>query len=148
VYSITATAAVNVGTDKTSSVSFKKTAPIYYTGATNTARGLYHDLYSSTLTVTNNGSAAIAGGLEILLSGLAAQSPTVTLEYVTVNVGGTLYNLAIDYDSAADPFVVVPKSVLASLGKGSSLAVSLWFGKPSSSFVTYTPQLFSDPFDN
>ena len=146
--SIVANPGIHVGSDVTSSVSMTKTAPTLYTGATNTSLGYYHNDYRSTLTIKNTSSAAINGSLEILLSGLAANSPNVTLQYATVTVGGTLYNLAITLDSAGDPYVYIPQSIMSRLTAGSSLAVSLWYAESASSFVSYTPKLFSDPYDN
>ncbi len=62
-----------------------------------------------------------------------------------MTVGGTIYNLAITYDSAGDPIITVPKSVLSSLAKGSSLSISLYFSESSPSFILFSAELFSDP---
>jgi hypothetical protein len=124
-----------------------KTAPTYFIGPTNTTLGYYQNQYRSTLTIKNTGTKAIGGSLEILLSGLAANSPNVSLSNALVTVGGQLYHLAITLDSANDPVVTIPTSVLSSLAAGASLQVSPWYTETSPSFVTYTPKLFSDPLD-
>jgi hypothetical protein len=146
--SIVARPALHVGSDVTSRVSMSKTAPTLYTGTTNTTLGYYQNDYRSALTITNTSSTAISGGLEVQLSGLAAASPNVTLQYATVTVGGTLYHLAITLGAAGDPYVYVPASIMSKLAAGSSLTVSLWYYESKPSFVTYTPKLFSDPYDS
>jgi uncharacterized repeat protein (TIGR01451 family) len=146
--SISANPAIHVGSDVTGSVSMTRTAPTLYTGATNTTLGYYHGDYRSTLTIKNTSGSAINGSLEILLAGLATNSPNVTLQYATVTVGGTLYNLAITLDSAGDPYVYIPKSIVSSLSAGSSLSIMLWYFEKTPSVVTYVPELFSDPVDN
>ncbi|HLN26979.1 MAG TPA: hypothetical protein VK395_04500 [Gemmataceae bacterium] len=137
------TTTINVGKDVSTSATFKKTAAVH-----DLQKGKYNGLYESTLTVTNTSKAPISGSLEILLSGLAAQSPGVTLEYANVTIGGTTYSLSISTDSAGDPVIFLSKSILSSLAKGGSLAISLYFGEAAATFLLYSPKLFTDPFDS
>jgi len=137
------TTTINVGKDVSTSATFKKTAAVH-----DLQKGKYNGLYESTLTVTNTSKAPISGSLEILLSGLAAQSPGVTLKYANVTIGGTIYSLSISTDSAGDPVIFLSKSILSSLAKGASLAISLYFGEATPTFLLYSPKLFTDPFDS
>jgi hypothetical protein len=142
------TTTFHVATDKTASASFTKTAPTYYTGATNASQGYYHNQYRSTLTIKNTSNAAIGGSLMIALTGLKGNSPNVTLSHALVTVGGHLYDLNITLDSAGDPVIYIPSSIVSSLNAGASLTVTLWFTESVASFVTYTPKIYSDPYDN
>jgi hypothetical protein len=135
---------VNVGSDVTSSVTFKQTAPIHILGKGRK----YSGLYQSTLTITNIGNSAIIGGLEIALTGLTVLSPGVHLQYASVKFGGTVHNLGIAADGAKDPALFVPSTVLASLPKGGELSFTLYFSDPSASLIAYVPKAYTDPFDS
>jgi hypothetical protein len=145
-YSATATPApiVNVGTDVTSSVSVKQTAPIH-----NPSKGgKFHGLYQSTLKLTNTGSSAISGSLEFVLTGLSVASPGVHLQYASVKIGGAVHFVGIGTDSAGDPVVYVPSTVLASMPKGGELSLTLYFTDPGALAMDYVPRAYSDPFDS
>jgi hypothetical protein len=131
--SVTALATVHVGTDVSSGVTFRSTAPVY-----NSTSGFFE----GQLTLTNSSSGSINGTLLILLSGL---SSGVTLAGASVVVNGVTYNLAASATLAGDPVLTIPQSVVSSLDPGSMVSVALRFQDPLFGPIGYSPLLFSDP---
>lgn len=138
--SITATSTVDVAADVTSQTTTRKTAP----GRIVSRSSPYYGLYTSTLTVENTSSRAIPGALEIVLTGLSG----ATLEAATLELDGRTYMLSVSYDSAGDPYSYIPRSLLADLPSGSSVAVSLYFSDPLATAIAYGTNVYSDPFDD
>jgi hypothetical protein len=81
-------------------------------------------LYDGTVTVTNVGSTTIRGSLDILFQALTAG---VTLAEASLTVNGTTYTLNIHHDGAGDPYVHIPKKLLASLAPGAAVTISVGF---------------------
>jgi hypothetical protein len=75
-------------------------------------------------------------------------SPGVHLQYANVKIGGKVHNLGITGDSAKDPVLFVPSTVLASLPKGDELSFTLYFSDPGALLIAYVPKVYSDPFDS
>jgi hypothetical protein len=135
---------VNVGSDVTSSVTSKRTAPIHNLNKASS----YYSLYQSTITVTNASSSAINGSLEFALTGLSVGSPGVALLYATVKVGGVAYNLDVTTDSAGDPVIFLSSTLVANPAPGKSVGLTLYFSNPAAILISYIPRVYSDPFDS
>jgi hypothetical protein len=131
-----ATATIDVARNVTSQVAITKGTPTFNPST---------HLFSDTITVTNATQGSdIAGSLDLLVSGLPAG---VTLADASITVGGTKYNLAIDYTSTGMPYIHVPTAVVADLEAGQSLTFHVDFSSPSAAKIQFGNRLFSDPFD-
>jgi hypothetical protein len=133
-----ATAKIDVATNVTGRVSITSTKPV---------KDPSTGLYGSKITVSNpaNGS-AISGSLDVLLSGLPSG---VALLGASVTINGTTFKgLPIDHTGSGAPFVHIPTADLSSLAPGQSVVVHLVFKDPTNVPITFTPSLFSDPFDS
>ena len=83
--------------------------------------------YNTTVTLKNSGNTAIAGPLQLMVSGLSSG--------VTV-VNATAYRDGV-------PYVSIPASALA---PGQSVAVPVTFNNPNRVALNYTPQVYSGNF--
>ena len=110
--------------------------PYYYSPITK--------LTTSTLTVTNAGTTSLTGEFYLVLQGL---TPGVTLQTATITVGSKTYTLTIDKTGAGDPMIVLPPSLLSTLGAGQSFKIGLTFSNPSNKLIKDSTKLFSDPLD-
>jgi hypothetical protein len=130
----------NVASSTSASTSITMNAPqtvvanfaLAYTNVTSslqiTATALFYDrstkTFDSTYTVTNTGSQAIAGPLELVLTGLNAA--------VTVaNAAGSFQN---------NPFMALSSTPLA---PGASVSVTVEFADPSNTTILATPVVYS-----
>jgi hypothetical protein len=133
-----ATAKIDVATNVTGQVSMTSTKP---------AKDPTTGLYGSKITVSNPAKgSAISGSLDLLLSGLPSG---VTLVGASVTINGTTFSgLPIDHTGSGAPFVHIPTADLSSLAPGESVVVHVVFKDPTNVPITFTPSLFSDPFDS
>ena len=126
---------IDVSADVTPKIGASAT-PYYYSPITK--------LTTSTLTVTNTGATSLTGEFYLVLQGL---TPGVTLQTATITVGSKTYTLTIDKTGAGDPMIVLPPSLLSTLGAGQSFKIGLTFSNPSNKLIKDSTKLFSDPLD-
>lgn len=134
----TAYATADVASDVSSDVSVSRSGLTY-----NRSTKLFY----GALTLTNRSTTSLSGSLDILLQGL---THGVTLAVASVTINGKTYSLSIALDSAGDPYIHIPQSLLNSspLGPGKSLTISLEFSDPGLALIAYNVDAFSDPFDS
>jgi hypothetical protein len=122
--------------------------PLDVSGQVGVSRsGLVYDrstkLFNGSLTITNDSPASISGSIGILLQGLTGGA---SLANATVTVGSVPYALTVSTDSAGDPYVTIPETVLAALAPKQSLAISLQFKDPTLALIGFKPQIFSGTY--
>jgi hypothetical protein len=126
---------IDVSADVSQQINSSAT-PYYYNSLTKAT--------TSTLTVSNKSTSNLTGEFYLALQGL---TPGVTLQSASITVGGKAYPLTLSTTGAGDPMIVIPPSLLNTLGAGQSFKIALSFSNPSNKLIKYSTKLYSDPFD-
>ena len=96
-------------------------------GGTGFVRDRATGIWSSTMTVTNTGGAAITGPIQVVLTALSSNATMIN------NTG--LYG--------GSPYITTSAGSLAA---GAQVSVTIQFQNPTNGFITYTPVTYSGVF--
>jgi hypothetical protein len=119
--------------DKTSQMGMTRTGVV---------RKPNSDVFTQTLTLTNNG-AALGGGLLVVLNGLP-ENDLLTAAHFGGAAGPALTVTAPQPGQSGGYAIFIPAGVLSGLAKGEKFALALTFQLDDPAPFAYTPQVFQD----